>query len=183
MLQAQRRQTTQDWSEVVSPLLAVAPRLAPRHLAPMSRTKLTMAALIAAAMAGTMFGIAPGFLDDARSAEALGSCRVVDGDTLRCGAERVRLLGIDAPELPGHCQPGRACAPGDPIASTKSLQTALAPPLQIDRVGADRYGRTLALVRGAKGDLSCWQLSRGQAIYKPQWDNGRRLAQICSAAR
>ena len=31
-------------------------------------------------------------------------CTVVDGDPLRCGSERVRLLGIDAPELPGHCR-------------------------------------------------------------------------------
>src|ERR1700712_1173347 len=55
-------------------------------------------------------------------ANAVEWCRVVDGDTLRCGNERVRLLGIDAPELPGHCRIGRACAPGDPYASTASLQ-------------------------------------------------------------
>ncbi len=116
-------------------------------------------------------------------AEPAESCRVVDGDTLRCGTERVRLLGIDAPELPGHCRAGRACVPGDPIASARSLGEALSGPIIIDRIGSDRYGRTIALVRGAKGDLSCWQLSRGKAIYKPKWDNGGRLAQICSAAR
>lgn len=39
---------------------------------------------------------------------------VVDGDTLRCGSTRIRLSSIDAPELPGHCRPGRECTPGDP---------------------------------------------------------------------
>jgi endonuclease YncB( thermonuclease family) len=46
----------------------------------------------------------------------------------------------------------------------------------IERVGEDRYGRTLAQVAGDKGDLSCWQLKHQQAIYKPAWDNGHRIA-------
>jgi micrococcal nuclease len=108
------------------------------------------------------------------------TCTVVDGDTLRCGRERVRLLGIDAPELPGHCQQGRVCAPGDPYRSTASLRGALASGrVVITRVGQDRYGRTLALVSAGGNDLSCWQLRQGQAIYKPRWDNGGRLARIC----
>lgn len=53
--------------------------------------------------------------------------------------------------------------------------------LRIERVGEDRYGRTLAMVTGARGDLSCWQLERGQAIYKPQWDNGYRVNARCGA--
>lgn len=109
-------------------------------------------------------------------------CIAVDGDTLRCGRERVRLLGIDAPELPGHCQQGRHCAPGDPFASARSLRAALGQgPVVIRRIGTEHYGRTLALVRAGKTDLSCWQLSRGQAIYKPYWDTGGALAQICAA--
>lgn len=114
---------------------------------------------------------------------ALQDCRIVDGDTIRCGSERIRLLGIDAPELPGHCRPGRRCAPGDPFASTASLAEAIAGRLRAHRVGQDRYGRTLALVSGGRGDLSCWQVSRGRALYKPNWDDGRQLSQLCPAAR
>lgn len=110
------------------------------------------------------------------------ACRVVDGDTLRCGSERVRLLGIDAPEK-GRCPVTRRCAPGDPIASENSLRAAAEGPLTITRVGRDRYGRTLALVAGQRGDLSCHQLRAGQAIYRGDWDNGGRLAAICRAAR
>ena len=109
-------------------------------------------------------------------------CRAVDGDTIRCGQERIRLLAIDAPELPGHCRRGRTCAPGDPKASTTSLAAAMQRgPLTIYRVGRDRYGRTLATVRAGTTDLSCWQLSRGQAIYRAAWDNGGRVRSICPA--
>jgi micrococcal nuclease len=114
---------------------------------------------------------------------SLENCRVVDGDTLRCGRERVRLLGIDAPEMPGHCQRGRRCVPGDPFASRRSLVQAAAGRLVIERVGTDRYGRTLGLVRGARGDLSCWQLQNGQARYRRDWDEGGAMARRCRAAR
>lgn len=113
----------------------------------------------------------------------LEGCRVVDGDTLRCDRERVRLLGIDAPELPGHCQPGRRCAPGDPFASRTSLARATVGRLTIERIGTDRYGRTLGLVRGPRGDLSCWQLRSGHARYRADWDTDRSLARRCREAR
>lgn len=112
------------------------------------------------------------------------ACVAVDGDTLRCGRERIRLLGIDAPELPGHCQEDRRCAPGNPYASTNSLRTAMRlGRIVIQRISVDRYGRTLALVRAGNTDLSCFQLTRGKAIYKPYWDDDGRLARICPAAR
>ena len=130
------------------------------------------AVLSAAAIFGALFGIAPAFTPTASSSssvyrESLGPCTVTDGDTIRCGDERIRLLGIDTAELPGHCRKGRDCAPGDPYAATASLGLALTGKLTIDHVGQDHYGRTLARVAGAKGDLSCWQLERGHAIYKP----------------
>ena len=113
----------------------------------------------------------------------LQDCRVTDGDTIWCHHERIRLLGVDAPELPGHCRPGRSCAPGDPFASAASLADAIVGRLRIHRVGQDRYRRTLALVSGGRGDLSCWQLTRRQAIYRPDWDNDGQLARFCRAAR
>lgn len=107
-------------------------------------------------------------------------CRVVDGDSLNCGGERIRLLGIDAPELRGQCRRGRNCVPGDAGASTASLRVAAVGNLAIERVGRDRYGRTLALVSGDRGDLSCWQVRRRQAVYKPAWDTGHRLRRRCT---
>jgi endonuclease YncB( thermonuclease family) len=121
---------------------------------------------------------APG-ADGKRNWAARSCCRAVDGDTLRCGSERIRLLGIDAPEMPGHCHGSRVCAPGDPFASQRHLAAALDGNLTIHRMGTDRYGRTLATVSGPAGDLSCGQLKAGLAIYKPRWDNQHRVASLC----
>lgn len=103
----------------------------------------------------------------------------IDGDTLRCGDERIRLLGIDAPELPGHCRRGRNCAPGDPRRAKEQLAKAIRGRAQIERVGFDRYGRTLATVRVNGRDLSCGQLATGNAIYVRRWDDGGRVAGTC----
>ena len=118
----------------------------------------TLLVLVMAMGIGGVVELAPGLGQRAAPlvadvATARG-CRVMDGDTLRCGRERVRLLGIDAPELPGHCRPGRDCAPGDPFAATASLEEAATGELKIERVGVDCYGRMLAAVKGARGDLS-----------------------------
>lgn len=103
---------------------------------------------------------------------------VVDGDTIRAGSERIRLLGIDAPEIHG-CRQGRVCVPGDGQASKRSLQGLMAGHIQVQRVGQDRYGRTLAQVYANGVNVACKQLRRRQAVYKPKWDNGGLLARDC----
>jgi micrococcal nuclease len=115
-------------------------------------------------------------------AESVTACRVADGDSLRCGDERVRLLAIDAPEKPGQCRQGRTCAPGDPFASERNLRDAIAPTMTIRRVGTDRFGRTLALVEARGRDLSCHQLESKAAIYNPRWDNGGFVGAMCPEA-
>ena len=108
------------------------------------------------------------------------ACTVTDGDTIRCGDERVRLLAIDAPELPGHCRPKRRCAPGDPIASTESLRAAIqSGPLRTVRIDRDRYGRTLASVFAGDTNLSCHQLASQHAVYVSRWDNDDIIERTC----
>lgn len=85
---------------------------------------------------------------------------VHDGDTIRCGAERIRIANIDAPELPGsaRCSPGSVrrlarsrnpawCDYRRAVAARAALAAFLARgPVLIRRFGKDGYGRTLALV-------------------------------------
>ncbi|MFL6759451.1 thermonuclease family protein [Sphingomonas sp.] len=107
------------------------------------------------------------------------SAYVVDGDTIRCGPERLRLLGIDAPEIE-RCPRWRVCAPGDGQASKRSLIAALRlGPIRYDPITTDRYGRTVAVVWAGRVNLSCRQLEKGQAIYKPNWDNAGIIARDC----
>lgn len=107
----------------------------------------------------------------------------IDGDTLRCGQERIRLIGIDAPELPGHCEEGRSCAPGDPLASKRSLETLSRGAAVIDRQGRDKYDRTLARVQVDGVDLSCAQLSAGHAIYRSDWDQFGLVGVDCGVSQ
>ena len=109
----------------------------------------------------------------------LMQCIAVDGDTIRCGSERIRLVAIDAPEMPGHCQPTRDCAPGDPFASRAALAKALNGSLTIERLGTDRYGRTVADVFSNGISLSCIQLKGGWARYWPKYDRGGKIKQEC----
>ena len=108
------------------------------------------------------------------------SAYVVGGDTLRCGPARLRLLGIDAPELAGHCVRYRQCAPGDGNASKRSLIDALRNGrVSYSIVTTDRFGRYVVEAWAGRVNLSCWQLQRRQGIYKPQWDNGGQVAHKC----
>lgn len=107
------------------------------------------------------------------------SPRVIDGDTIRCGAERVRLLGIDAPELHG-CPQYRRCVDGDPVASRLSLRQAVSSgPVRYRMIKRDRYGRAVAVVHAGGLNLSCWQIRQGRAEYVARWDDGRIIARSC----
>ena len=107
------------------------------------------------------------------------SAYVVDGDSLRCGPERLRLLGIDAPELHG-CPRWRTCVPGDGEASRQSLQQAVGQGrIRYRFITRDRFGRAIVAAWAGSINLSCWQLQRGQAVYKPRWDNGGTIGRAC----
>lgn len=110
---------------------------------------------------------------------AAAGCIATDGDSIRCGDERIRLTGIDAPEL-GRCPPRRRCAPGNGQASRRALQAAMARgKLRIVRLGKDRYGRTLAVVYAGTTNLACSQLAAGQAVYRRDWDDRAMVARDC----
>ncbi|TCM32391.1 thermonuclease family protein [Novosphingobium sp. ST904] len=119
------------------------------------------------------------------AAAALAGCTVTDGYTIRCNGERIRLLGVDAPDDPGNSRcrpvlkPGTICDRQRAAASKASLQGIMAGPLSIERVGTDRYGRTLAIVYAQGRSLSCHQIAGGQATYVARWDQGARVAREC----
>lgn len=103
--------------------------------------------------------------------------RAVDGDGVACGSVRIRLAGIDAPEL-GRCQRGRACSPGDGVASKASLAAALRlGPVRYQRLATDRYGRLVAAVQAGGVDLSCFQISRGKAVVR--YDYQKHVRRTC----
>jgi endonuclease YncB( thermonuclease family) len=105
---------------------------------------------------------------------------VHDGDTIRsCQGERIRLAGIDAPELRGspRCaaqQRRRLAASANPPwcdfsageSSRKALATFLrSGPVTITRTGSDRYGRTLAKLTVNGHDAGDYMVRHGFARW------------------
>jgi endonuclease YncB( thermonuclease family) len=91
---------------------------------------------------------------------AFAAVRVVDGDTLKFGNERIRLHGIDAPESLQRCADGWQAgqAARRELAELVSKGTP-----NCERVTTDRYGRTVAICRVNGLDISAAMVRRGLA--------------------
>lgn len=107
-------------------------------------------------------------LDDAGHPEAVSVVHVIDGDTViveRNGdEERVRLLGIDAPEVAHGGKPGEPCA-DEATELTERLTATTAVEIIPDTTQAetDQYGRTLAYIEANGQDVSAELLRAGLA--------------------
>ena len=97
-------------------------------------------------------------------AQISGSASVTDGDTLRIGAQKIRLHGIDAPESKQTCRAGGTtwrCGG----AATRALRERIARrPVACDERDRDRYGRIVAVCRVAGEDVNAWMVSQGWAV-------------------
>lgn len=88
-------------------------------------------------------------------------CFAIDGDTLRCDHERIRIIGVDTPE--------RGCAGAQ--AATRFLgEITRTSVLIFERRGRDRYGRTLAAVYvnsvAPENLLSTWIINAGHGTRR-----------------
>ena len=113
-----------------------------------------------------------------RSAETLeGSVRVIDGDSLALGERRLRLKGIDAPELRQTCLRGKteyACGQN----AANHLRALIGPlPVRCLTEGIDRYRRDLVRCEAGRVDLNATMVLDGQAVgygdYGPQEEAAR----------
>lgn len=103
---------------------------------------------------------------DTKSSFSCVNPHVVDGDTFNCAGGRVRLQGIDAPEMAGHCRPGRSCVAGDPLASRDYLMALTRNDVVCRPVETDHYGRTVARCIAGGRDLSCAMVEKGYAVRR-----------------
>jgi len=87
--------------------------------------------------------------------------RVIDGDTISVDGERIRIIGIDAPEI------RRAKCDAEyrrGMAAKAHLGVLVAGGVQIRSQGRDRYRRTLAIVRDMQGrDVAAILIGEGLA--------------------
>ncbi len=93
-----------------------------------------------------------------------GFAEVIDGDTLRINTKRIRLFGIDAPELRQLCLDG-----GKPYQCGVQSKTALERRIGGSRINClekdrDRYGRVVAICKISDLDLNSWMVREGMAL-------------------
>jgi len=95
--------------------------------------------------------------------------RAVDGDTLALGRERVRIVGLDTPELHGRCERETVLA----RAAQRRMAQLVAGGVTLRPYGRDRFGRLLAVVRDKRGrDVAGVMIREGLA--RPYDGRGRR---------
>lgn len=84
----------------------------------------------------------------------------IDGDTLRVRGERVRIMGLDAPETDAHCPREAVLA----RQATERMRALVSDGVEIEPHGRDRYGRLLAFVTDARGrDVARVMIAEGLA--------------------
>tara|TARA_R110002020_G_scaffold41276_7_gene121674 strand:+ start:2245 stop:2781 length:537 start_codon:yes stop_codon:yes gene_type:complete len=94
-----------------------------------------------------------------------GAGRASDGDSFRLGEERVRLVGLDAPELAQTCQAaGAARWPCGRVARDRMASLLAAGAIDCQPEGRDRYDRLLARCALGGVDLGATLVSEGLAI-------------------
>lgn len=94
-----------------------------------------------------------------------GNAQAADGDSLRLQGDRIRLLGIDAPELDQLCWDKEGAEwPCGRAAHAELARQVAAGPVTCQPEGTDRYGRTLARCSAAKVDLGGALVRAGLAL-------------------
>jgi endonuclease YncB( thermonuclease family) len=94
-----------------------------------------------------------------------GRASVADGDTLRLGADRIRLVGLDAPELDQTCLDASGTTWPCGRASSDRLRELIDDEeLTCDTEGRDRYGRYLGRCTVGGTDLGAVLVAEGLAV-------------------
>ena len=97
-------------------------------------------------------------------ADITGPARVIDGDTLEIEGQRIRLHGIDAPEMRQPCwRDGKVWRCGGDAASALAEKIA-SRAVACEELDRDRYGRIVAKCAVAGVDLGEWMVANGWAV-------------------
>lgn len=79
----------------------------------------------------------------------------------------MRMYGIDTPEMPGACRPGRACTPGDPYAARDHLaDLTRGKTVRCKQMDTDAYGRRVVRCTANAVDISCAMVASGYAVER-----------------
>lgn len=109
-------------------------------------------------------GLAAGAFLLGRPERLAGAVRVVDGDTVELGGRRLRLSGLDAPEIGQTCGEAGGAYPCGEAARDALRVLVGSGPVACAISGRDRYGRDLASCEAGGRDLGSALVRAGQAV-------------------
>lgn len=115
----------------------------------------------------------------------IGPATVVDGDTLKIMDFRIRLQGIDAPELRQSCH--------DKV-THELLQCGITAKLKLSARlnelsvtcysrNKDRYGRYVAECQQGETDINAWLVENGWALDWPYYSHGAYASEQAAAKK
>lgn len=110
--------------------------------------------------------------------------RVADGDTIELGGQRIRLQGIDAPELHQECRDasGRNWPCGRRARS--ELRKLIGnDSVQCEQRSKDRFNRAVAVCRAGGRDLGEAMVRAGFAFAYPDWASPYGAAEMDARSR
>jgi len=103
-------------------------------------------------------------LDKSATLNLEGRVTVNDGDSITLGTERIRLRGVDAPELHQTCKRGGQGYPCGRQSRDSLVAMIGGRPVQCTGSERDRYDRLLAVCTAGGVDLNRHQVEAGWAI-------------------
>ena len=108
--------------------------------------------------------------DPLLATEARGIPQIVDADTVYVGADKVRLIGIDAPETDQVCLDGKGQTVSCGLEAKNCLQEfSRGRPWICTFLRTDRYGRHLGTCTVDGEDVSRWLVRNGWALAFRQY--------------
>jgi endonuclease YncB( thermonuclease family) len=150
-------------------LLLLSSRLAGRGRTPLLKASLAVAASVLTVAIGRWTTAESGPASTTHRgtipAGVTGNARVLDGDTIDIRGVRIRLFGIDAPELHQSCNrpDGGQYACGD-FARGELTAAIGGSRVTCSRRDVDRFGRMVGVCSGPSGDLGEILVTRGAAM-------------------
>lgn len=124
---------------------------------------------VVAALAAAVF-------DELSMQDVAGKPRVIDGDTIRLAGERIRLAGIDAPELDQQCRRDGAVYDCGREARRRLAELLRDGETVCRGNQKDRYGRLLMRCVCGEKDVNSAMVRSGWAVAYGDYDGQERMA-------
>ena len=131
-----------------------------------------------------LFGIvavAAVVLDEFSMQDVEGRARVVDGDTIMLAGQRIRLVGMDAPERGQQCRRDGAAYDCGEQARLRLAELIGAGEVACRGNERDRYGRLLMRCIAGGADVSAAMVRAGWAVAYGDYDGEERQARSAAA--